>query len=167
MDESEDLEDLRAISLRQTSVSQLALLQRARPLDEAQIVQVGELMANMMAGYPHQALKMAAEVYQMAFEDLAKLYGIQQLETALRSFLTLQKFFPHPSEIREVLEEMAKKDHAKMLAGLPKLGCDACNDQNTPGLLFVKQPDGKQFFKHCDCWIRRNLAKKKAMGVVA
>lgn len=161
--EPEEMEDLRSISLRQTSASQLALLQRARPLDEAQIVQVGDLFANMITGYPHQALEMAADVYQMAFEDLARLYGMQQLETALRSFLTLQKFFPHPSEVREVLDEMAKKEQARVQAALPKLGCEVCQDQvgNLIGFVLVEKPGYGRVVEPCQCRIRRELAKKK------
>jgi hypothetical protein len=160
MDESGDLENLAAISLRQTSASQLALQQRARPLDEAQIVQVGELLANMMAGYPHQALEMAAEVYQMAFEDLTKLYGIQQLETALRLFLTMQKFFPHPSEVREVLDEMATKKRQKATAALPKLGCPKCHDGGFTDGYILQVKDGLRQVKECDCLLERRRAKK-------
>lgn len=161
MEEPGELEDLRAISLRQTSESRLASLQRARPLDEAQIVQVGELMANMMAGYPHQALEMAAEVYQLAFEDLARIYGIRSLEMALRSFLTLQKFFPHPSEVREVLDEMAKKAKQVANAALPPIGCSACLDgDGMAGFVYTHRPGQPREVKPCECRLARARAKK-------
>ena len=163
MEDSTELEEMRAITLRQQSGSQLASLQRARPLDEAQIVQVGELMVNMMAGYPHQALEMAAEVYQLAFEDLARIHGIQALETALRLFLTRQKFFPHPSEVSEVLEEMAKKAKQEAAKSLPKLGCDLCLHPDATGFagLIVKQQPGRpRIVEWCECRFARERAKK-------
>ena len=161
MEETEGLERVSNISLRQMSESQLALRRPGRQLDEAQIVQVGELMANMMAGYPHQALEMAAEVYQMAFEDLAKLHGIQQLETALRSFLIHQKFFPHPSEVAEVLEEMAKQEKTNAALNLPKLGCLLCHEKGwSDGWILELDAGGNRRVKKCECMFARERAKK-------
>lgn len=162
MEESAGLENLAAIVLRQTNASQLASLQRAQPLNEAQIVQVGELMANMMAGYPHQALEMSAEVFQLAFEDLAKIFGVQQLETALRTLLTTQKFFPHPSEVREVLDEMAKRSkteaEAEMKRNLPKIGCETCDGS---GLVISLDTHGERVAKECECKLAWRRAKKQ------
>lgn len=159
MEEQGELEKVSSISLRQMSESQLALRRPERQLSEAQIVQVGELMANMMAGYPHQALEMAAEVYQMAFEDLAKMYGLQELQSALRLFLTHQKFFPHPSEVREVLEDMANKAKAAAIKALPKIGCPKCHDGGwADGYILVLNGQGRQV-KKCDCLIAREAAK--------
>jgi len=159
--ESLDMESLAEISLRQTSGSALALLQRAPRLDEAQIVQVGELMANMMAAYPHQALELAAEVYQMAFGDLARLHGIQHLREAMRWFLTGQKYFPHPSEVREVLEEMAKKAKAAKVLNLPKVGCLKCYDGGwTAGYIRLPDVNGAPQIKVCDCLLEYRRAKK-------
>lgn len=157
-----EMEDMRAIALRSQSGSQLALLRRARPLSGAQIVQVGELMANMMAGYPHQALEMAAEVYQMAFEDLARLHGLKNLETALRGFLTSRRFFPHPSEVREVLDEMATKAKKEAMNSLPKLGCDECEGQclDLIGFVMETRPGQGRAVVPCKCRIRRDAAKK-------
>lgn len=161
--EDSELEAVGAISHRQTTGLALALPRREPPLSVAQIEQVGELMANMMAAYPHQALEMAAEMFQLAFEDLARTHGIQALETALRWFLTRQKFFPHPSEVSEVLEAMAKQKKKEMAKALPPLGCLQCLDGEGVGLkgYVIEQPPGRpRFVKACECRLARERAKK-------
>jgi hypothetical protein len=159
------MEETSLVSLQQIAASSTALARREQRLDEAQIVQVGELMANMIAGYPHQSLGMAMEVYQMAFEQLTLEFGMANLETALRSFLTHQKFFPHPSEVREVLEEMAAKVKAKakadLLAKLPKIGCEKCQDGGAPGLVIVQNPGQDRFAQECECKLAWRRAKKE------
>jgi hypothetical protein len=161
------MEETSLVSLQQIAASSTALARREQRLDEAQIVQVGELMANMIAGYPHQSLGMAMEVYQMAFEQLTLEFGMENLETALRSFLTHQKFFPHPSEVREVLEEMAAKVKAKakadLLAKLPKIGCEKCQGEDgfAAGLVMVSKPGQPRMVDECECKLAWRRAKKE------
>jgi hypothetical protein len=43
-------------------------------------------------------------------------FSLPRVQKALESFLTRQRFFPHPSQIREVLESMMAKERRDELA---------------------------------------------------
>jgi hypothetical protein len=164
VEESAEMEDLRAISLRQGIASTGALMRPEQQLAPAQKLQIGELLANMVAAYPHQDMAESMPMYQRGWERLAVEFGTGPLEQALEFMLTLQKFFPHPSEVREVLDEMAKKEQAKVQAQLPRIGCDICKDQDgltgLIGFVLVDRPGRGRAVEPCECRKRRELAKK-------
>lgn len=167
MDESSEMEDLRTISLRQRSASEVALMRPELRLAPAQKLQIGELLANMAAGYPHQDMTESMPMYQRGLENLAVEFGTDQLQQALELLLTHRKFFPHPSEIREVLEEMAAQVKAKakadLLAKLPKIGCEKCQGENrfAAGLVAVQKPGQSRIVDECECKLAWRRAKKE------
>lgn len=147
----------------------MALMRPELRLAPAQKLQIGELLANMAAGYPHQDMTESMPMYQRGLENLAVEFGTDQLQQALELLLTHRKFFPHPSEIREVLEEMAAKVKAKakadLLAKLPKIGCDKCQGENastpTAGLVMTQKPGQDRIVDECECKLAWRRAKKE------
>ncbi len=80
----------------------------ARRLTAEQFEHLSALCRQMAAFYPHQEL--AAETvrgFLDEFEGLAAKHGIDQLERAFRALRSKpgQRFFPHPSEVAEQIEE--------------------------------------------------------------
>lgn len=140
----------------------------ARPgtqrLPRESVTHLATMLRQMSAAMPHQEYgEETTEVFLLAFEELAVEFSVKNLETALRSFLSRQKFFPHPSEVREVLEQMAKK--AKQLAeqALPGIGCSACLDSDGEGLagfVYTHRPGQPREVKPCECRLARARAKK-------
>jgi hypothetical protein len=88
-------------------------------------------------------------MYQRATETLVEEFSLPRVQKALESFLTRQRFFPHPSQIREVLESMRAKERRDELAAnryAPDPKCD-----HVPGGLFRRTEGG---MARCDCWQR-------------
>jgi hypothetical protein len=127
-------------------------------LSRDSLVQLGTLLRQMSAAFPHQEYDgETTAIFLMTFEDLALKYGLSNLEIALRVFLTRQKFFPHPAEVAEELEAMSKK--AKAEVKLPPLGCNLCHDGGwAPGYI-LRLCDGKREVKECECLKKRKAAK--------
>lgn len=159
------MEKLADISLQQQSGSTAALTPSVARLSAVQRRQVGNLLANMAAGYPHQEeTSETAEVYQLAFEDLAMEFGMPMLERSLRGFLSRQKFFPHPSEVRVELDEMAKKAKAEAAKGLPKVGCEVCMPEGNgfAGTILKLNTANEREAHDCECLLAHRRAKKAA-----
>jgi hypothetical protein len=120
----------------------------------------------MAAGFPHQEFSPeTAEVYQMAYTDLATLHGLPELQTALRAFLIRQKFFPHPAEVAEELEAMAIKKQQELARKLPPLGCPKCHDAGWADGWIVVTVNGLRMVKECDCLKARRAAKNGTVTV--
>lgn len=137
----------------------------ARPgnkrLTRDSIVQLGTMLRQMSAAFPHQEYDPeTTKVFLLTFEDLAMEFGVKNLEVALRWFLSRQKFFPHPAEVREELEEMAKKTKAEQAKSLPKIGCPKCHDGGWADGWILAEVNGIRVVKKCDCMIAREIAKK-------
>jgi hypothetical protein len=126
--------------------------------------QLRAFLKQMAAAFPHQeVVPETAEVWRLAFENLLREHGLKRLETALASFLTRTKFFPHPSEVREVLDEMAKKAKQVANAALPPIGCSACLDGDGDGMagfVYTHRPGQPREVKPCECRLARARAKK-------
>jgi len=149
------------IKAQQPAGSNELALPGTQQLSRDSVIQLGAMLRQMSAAFPHQEYDAeTTRIFLLTFEDLATEYGMKNLETALRSFLTRQKFFPHPSEVREVLDEMAKKKKQQATAALPKLGCPKCHDGGFTDGYILQVIDGVRYAKECDCLLERRRAKK-------
>jgi hypothetical protein len=104
----------------------------------------------MQAYYPHQEFNRdTVEGYSFDLERLAVKYGIDRLEWVLRDLRIKpgQKFFPHPSEVSEALEEMVKREQQQAREANPYVPCDRC----CSGMVIVER-DGVRFAERCQCW---------------
>jgi hypothetical protein len=127
--------------------------------------QVSILLEQMAAGFPSQEVPPeTAEMWTMAFGDLAVEYGVEQVRKALRVLVTRQKFFPHPAEVAEVLEEMAKKQQAELRKQLPKVGCELCRDSVVPGHTIVLDDAGYRAVRECGCLLAYRAAKQALLA---
>lgn len=157
------MEQLGQITRAQQSVGSSAVaLGTARSLSVESLRQLGLMLQQMSAAFPHQEVAPeTAEIFFVTFEDLALEFGMPNLETAMRWFLSRQIFSPHPSEVRGVLEEMARKAKAAIQENLPKIGCERCKDSEfAPGYIMVQNPGQERFVQACVCRLARNRAKK-------
>lgn len=154
------MEQLGAIIRAQPSGGSNELaLPGTRQLTRDSLLQLGTVLKQMSGAFPHQEYDVeTTKIFLLTFEDLALEYSVTMLETSLRGFISRQKFFPHPSEVREVLEDMAKKAKAKKLQGLPKVGCEICGDGN--GLVMGLDASGERFAKACECLKAYRRAKR-------
>lgn len=149
------MEKLSAVAAAQSSGSTTALQHGTRPSRE-ETMQLQNLLRQMQAAFPHQeTAPETAKIWRLAVEDLVAEFSLLQVEAALRTFLTHQKFFPHPSEIREELEAMKTKQLAAERAKLPKVGCDACDGS---GLVFGIR-SGERCARACACLLAYRRAK--------
>lgn len=161
------------IKARQSAESGALALPGMQRLTRDSMVQLGTMLRQMSAAFPHQEYDgETTKVFLMTFEDLALEFGVPNLEQALRRFLSRQKFFPHPAEVREVLEEMKQKAQSELNRALPKIGCDKCMQTGEDGLphglegfIYVQRPGQPQFVKPCECRLARERAKKALEGV--
>lgn len=131
--------------------------------------QLASLVEQMTAGFPHQEWEAdTMKIWRLGFEELVRRHGIEQLRVALQSFLTRQKWFPHPSEVSEVLDEMATKRAAAARKALPKIGCDVCaNEIGMRGYLVEQHPGQPRYLRPCACRIEYEKAKRELEGVSA
>jgi hypothetical protein len=127
-------------------------------LDAASKEQVGSLLSQMGAGFPAQEQHPdTAEIFQYGMEILAAEFGLAKVQVALEKFLTRQKFFPHPSEVREELEAMAEKERMANRYQ-PDPAC-AHNRQRPPlqaGYVWVTDQEGTRVTGRCNCWLMHN-----------
>jgi hypothetical protein len=129
--------------------------------------QLRTFLEQMVAAFPHQEIPSdTMKMWRLAFEAMVREHGMERLQVALASFLTA-KFFPHPHEVNEVLDQMAKKEHAAQMASLPKIGCQVClpDGDGFAGFIYTQQPGGPRVVKPCECRTRREQAKKALEGV--
>lgn len=141
-----------------------------RPLKKAEITQFDSMMAGMIAYYPHQELpESTLKQYRAELRLMATQHGIDLLREALLSARRQpgRKFFPHPSEVSEILEEMATKAKAEAVKKLPNLGCELCHEKGwADGWILELDPAGDRRVKKCACYLVREQAKK-AQGVLS
>lgn len=148
----------------QTTGQQSAQLSRTR---EARS-QLQILIEQMTAAFPHQEWDVdTMKIWRLGFEELVRRHGIENLRVALQSFLTRQKWFPYPSEVSEVLDEMATKAKQETAKNLPKLGCEECADTG-PGVVgLVWEPKAgmpRGVLVKCKCRIAREKAKRETVA---
>jgi hypothetical protein len=159
----EDMEKISEIVKAQQSGGSNALaLPGTRQLNRDSLLQMGAMLRQMSGAFPHQEYdEETTKIFLLTFEDLALEYGLPPLEVALRRFLTRQKFFPHPSEVREELDVMAKKAKQEAQKQLPPLGCEECmpSGEGYRGLVLATDEKGFRCVKACACRLRRNRAK--------
>jgi hypothetical protein len=105
----------------------------------------------MQAYYPHQEFAGdTVKGYLFDLERLAVIYGLDRLQTVLLNIRIKpgQKFFPHPSEVSEALEDLVKKEKAKAREANPYKPCGRC----TSGMIIEERNHGR-FAVRCNCWI--------------
>jgi len=166
------------------SIGQLARTQGSaltrRPSDErlsgAEFAKLATLTEQMAAAYPHQELGESLEVLLRGYELLALEFGTLAVRDALERALTHQKFFPHPSEIREAIEMAAKQAREQQAAADPWVPCGSCMDSWRPVNADGTPWDGHgpHRMQRCSCftsWQRRRKGsslpvdhKRKAAG---
>lgn len=86
------------------------------------------LTEQMAAAYPHQELAESLEILMRGFEILALEFGIRGVRDALEAALTRQKFFPHPSEIREAIKAMKAAKKSQVFVDNPFVPCGRCDE---------------------------------------
>ena len=142
------MEQLGEIALRSGSTR---LAERSeRRLSAAESLALTVLLDQMSPAYPHQQLtEETAEVWREAIERLAVKYGVPRVRTVLANFLVTpgQKFFPHPSEIAEALEELMANERAQFLKDHPYTPCGKCHE----GMVILKREDGRSYADECEC----------------
>jgi hypothetical protein len=119
----------------------------------------------MQAYYPHQEFDDdTVEGFQFDMERLAARYGMHRMRTVLLAIRIRpgQRFFPHPSQIAEELEELMAKERQELLKAHPFKPCSRCME----GMLVEEvERDGKwrREARECECkrqW-RRDVAAAK------
>lgn len=151
------------IKAQQSEGSTADLTTSARSLKPAEITQLDQMLAGMVAYYPHQEIPHETMIqYREEFKLMAVKHGLASLRDA---WLTIrrragQTFFPHPSQVQEELDAMAKKQKQEQMQALPPLGCEECKEGVgfAPGLV-IRVENGVNQVRFCRCRIARNRAK--------
>ncbi len=135
-----------------------ALSQRRdrQQLADANLAQFEALMQQMWAYYPSQNFSPeTVEGFEFDLERLAAIHGLPALRTILLALRIRpgQRFFPHPSEVAEELEAMAKTEAAKTkFRPDPECECQK-HSVRMDGWTWVMQ-EGRRVVARCNCWKR-------------
>ena len=103
-------------------------LPSSKRLDAVSKEKLGWMLAQLAAAYPHQDMAEAADMYQLGYEVLSIEFGLDRVELAFRHCTTHTKFYPHPADVREILENMAAKTKQQLLKEHPYVPCGKCSD---------------------------------------
>ena len=153
MERAQAVQAVTALVAPQSEESRGVKALSVRRLSPALKQQVGSLLDQMTAAFPSQELHPdTARMYQHGAEMLAEEYGINRVQQALESFLTRQKFFPHPSEIREALEAMAAKERTEERAKNVYIPNPDCAHVSGGFWKRTRDLDGDDVMSRCDCW---------------
>jgi hypothetical protein len=140
-----------ALAVQQSDALTGANTPFVRQLSPALKLQVGMLLDQMAGAFPAQELHPdTATMYQHGVETLVAEYGMPMVQEALQRFLTRQKFFPHPSEVREELEAMATKAREQARQQNPYVPDPQCKHV-LPGQAWVIDKDGDRVIGECEC----------------
>jgi hypothetical protein len=135
----------------------LSLRREKQRLEDAELATFHTLMEQMWAYYPNQEFAVdTVEGYQFDLERLAAIHGLEALWTVLLALRIRagQRFFPHPSEVTEALEAMAKKGRDEMRAENPYVPQPGCNHISSDGMAWVIDKAGDRVLGRCECWKR-------------
>jgi hypothetical protein len=144
------MEPIRDIAVRPPNAPSAISKHGTERLSDAEFAELNLLCRQMQAYYPNQEFDdQTIEGYQFDIERLAAQFGLGRMRQVLLDIRIRpgQKFFPHPSEIAEELENLVGKERAKLLKENPWAPCGACQD----GWLIV-EVDGKRRAARCSCW---------------
>jgi hypothetical protein len=150
----------------QTNGSALIKRPSEERLNDAEFSILAQLTTQIMKAYPHQELGESLEIFLRGYEILTVRHGLPRVKEALQELLVTpgRKFFPHPSELAEVLTDMQTKERQQFLRDHPFTQCGQCED----GMVFVDaegkpwdwRKGGYRAAKECDCKIAwRNRTK--------
>jgi hypothetical protein len=146
------MERITAIEVRQlVESSALSVRGTEQQLSGTQLEQFSLLCRQMQPYYPHQEFADdTVEGFQFDLERLAVIYGLDRLQTALLNIRIKpgQRFFPHPSEVSEALEELVKKEKAKAREENPYKPCSRCSS----GMVMTLR-NGVDYAVRCQCWL--------------
>lgn len=141
------MEQLREVALTFGSATQLARSERR--LNSADGALLTVLLEQTAARYPHQDLAPAMQGYLHDFEKLALRYTLKRVMAALEELRIRpgQRFFPQPSEVAEVIEELMANERTQFLKDHPYTPCGECHD----GMMIDKREDGGFVARECEC----------------
>lgn len=141
------MEQIREIALRSGSATQLARSERRLNSADGKILTL--LLEQTAARYPHQDLAPAMQGYLHDFEKLALRYTLKRVMVALEELRIRpgQRFFPQPSEVAEVIEELMGNERQQFLRDHPYTPCGDCHD----GWLIAMR-EGHSEAVRCECW---------------
>jgi hypothetical protein len=159
---------MQQLSVVAAQASGSALIRRPSEerLNDAEFSILTKLTTQMVTAYPHQELGDSLEMFLRGFEILTVRHGLPRVKEALQELLVTpgRKFFPHPSELAEVLTDMQTKERQQFLRDHPFTPCGQCED----GMVFVDaegkpwdwRKGGYRAAKECDCKVAwRNQTK--------
>ena len=131
-------------------------------LSDEQVLHLLTLLEQTAARYPHQDLAPAMEGYLHDFEALALKYGMEPVHQALMELRIKprQRFFPQPSEVAEVIEEIMAKQAVEERQSNPIRDCAACGNSR---LTFHRTGEGgalRTWAEDCECLKEWRLAKQ-------
>jgi len=161
------MERITAGGLQLVGSKGLSTLGRELRLSDEQAEKLTTLCRQMQAYYPHQEfLEETIEGYQFDLERLSVLYGLDRVRTVLLNMRIEpgRKWFPHPSDVSEALEELMKKEREEEREANPWHQCGRCSS----GMVIVEREGGRTA-ERCQCWINwkrgEPAADRKSMGV--
>jgi hypothetical protein len=137
--------------LRLVGSNALSVRGTEQQLSDGEFHELNLLCRQMQAYYPHQEFAdETVQGYQFDLERLSVLYGLGRVRTVLLNIRIKpgQKFFPHPSEVSEALEDLLKAEKAKAREANPYIPCGRC----TSGMVIVEKHHGR-FAERCTCWL--------------
>ena len=121
-------------------------------LNDSEALALTVLCRQMQAYYPHQEfLEDTIRGYRFDLERLAIAHTLRRVKQALLDLRIRpgQKWFPHPTEVAERLEEIVKAEREAERVKNPYVPCGACSS----GFITVYR-DGERWCVRCGCWQR-------------
>jgi len=157
------MESVSQIAPELSAGSTAALTRSAAPLSVVEITQFDQMLAGMVAYYPHQEIPSETmEQFRWELRRLAEIHGLPALREAMLSLRRRphQKFFPHPNDVQGELEAMATRAKQKAEKSLPPLGCVVCRESVAIGLVPIER-NGERCVEMCECRKAREAARKE------
>jgi len=155
------------VEVAQMTESALTKKPSEERLSDAEYSILVELVTQMAAAYPHQELGESLEILLRGYEILAIRYGLCRVKNVLQQLLVTpgQKFFPHPSQLAEALQQMVSNEYRQFLKENPYVSCGTCDEGsvilNRDGTPWDHRSREQRYVADCVCRIKwRELARR-------